>query len=209
MPDIELVMGAGGVNGDTSGSLRDLLGISEDFYRSTYRNMIGKHAFGIAPVLMRPKSRGRISLKSRNPFHWPSMEPNFYDHPDDMKTLIDGIELAIKLTETRGFRRFGTRFNKTPFLGCEDFRFRSTAYWECCVRKVAGSLQHQAGTCKMGPASDPDAVVDPELRVYGIKNLRVVDVSITPVIPASHTNAVAFMIGEKGADMVKESWGVS
>lgn len=58
----------------------------------------------------------------------------------------------------------------------------------------------------MGPASDPDAVVNPELQVYGIQNLRVVDASIIPTLPASHTNAVVFMIGEKAADMVKAYW---
>lgn len=58
----------------------------------------------------------------------------------------------------------------------------------------------------MGPSSDPDAVVDPELKVYGIKRLRVVDASIMPVLPAAHTNAVVFMIGEKAADLVKNEW---
>lgn len=58
----------------------------------------------------------------------------------------------------------------------------------------------------MGPPSDPDAVVNPELQVYGVQNLRVVDASIIPTLPASHTNAVVFMIGEKAADIVKSYW---
>lgn len=199
-------MGAGGLNGDSSRSFHRLLGLTDDFYYSTYKNIIDKHAFGLAPILMRPKSRGRISLKSANPFHWPLMEPNYFSHPDDLNTMIEGIEMSIKLAETKAFRRIGAKFNKNPFYGCEHYEFRSKDYWECCIRSIGTSLQHQVGTCKMGPNTDPNAVVDPELKVYGIKKLRVVDCSIIPVIPASHTNAVAFMIGEKAADMVKMTW---
>lgn len=66
----------------------------------------------------------------------------------------------------------------------------------------------QVGTCKMGPENDPNAVVNSKLQVYGIQNLRVVDASIMPVLPSAHTNAVVFMIGEKGADLVKDYWNL-
>lgn len=199
-------MGVGSISGDTQGALRRMLGITDDFFYKTYKSIIGKPAFSISPILMRSKSRGRISLKSRNPFKWPKMNANFFADQSDVTNLIKGIEMAIKLTETRGFKKFGTRLYKAPYYGCEKFQFRSYDYWECCIRRVSNSLQHQAGTCKMGPNNDPDAVVDPELRVYGIRGLRVVDASIMPILPASHTNAIVFMIGEKAADMVKTTW---
>jgi len=84
--------------------------------------------------------------------------------------------------------------------------FGSDAYWECAAATVTTTLQHQVGTCKMGPDSDPDAVVDPELRVRGIEGLRVVDASIMPVIPTGHTMAPVYMIGEKASDMIKLTW---
>lgn len=100
----------------------------------------------------------------------------------------------------------GTEFNTNPFPGCEDYPFASEDYWKCCLRLYASSLQHQSGTCKMGPVGDPDAVVDPELKVHGVDNLRVVDASIMPTIPAGHTNAIVIMIAEKASDMIKNSW---
>lgn len=71
---------------------------------------------------------------------------------------------------------------------------------------MATTLGHQVGTCKMGPASDRDAVVDAQLRVHGVSGLRVVDGSVMPDVVAGHTNAVIVMIGEKASDMIKEAW---
>ncbi|EDS37179.1 choline dehydrogenase [Culex quinquefasciatus] len=205
-PDMELVLGTGAVNNDESGSLRHTFGMTKEFYSKTYGMARGKHAFGIAPVLMRPRSRGRLSLKTTNPFHWPRMEGKFFDHPKDMETMIEGIKLAVQIGESKTFAQFGAKLLRTPFFGCEHKQFRSDEYWRCCVQQVGASIQHQSGTCKMGPGSDPDAVVNPELQVHGVRNLRVVDASIMPFLPAAHTNGVVFMIGEKAADMVKKHW---
>ncbi|KAG5682514.1 hypothetical protein PVAND_011863 [Polypedilum vanderplanki] len=206
-PDIELVMGIGSFTGDTSGFLRNVFGITKEFTDKVYGNVKGHHAFTIAPVLMRPKSRGRIFLKSKNPFHHPHLQPNFYSRQEDLIVLREGIKMALKVGESNAFKKFGTRFHDVPYLGCEHLPFRSDDYWDCCIHRIASSLQHQVGTCKMGV--DADSVVDPELRVYGIRNLRVADGSIMPVIPASHTNSVIFMIGEKASDMIKKTWGSS
>ncbi|XP_055546894.1 glucose dehydrogenase [FAD, quinone]-like isoform X2 [Wyeomyia smithii] len=208
-PDMELVLGTGAVNNDESGSLRHTFGMTKEFYSKTYGSVRGVHAFGIAPVLMRPRSRGRLYLKTKNPFNWPHMEGNFFDHPKDMSTMIEGIKLAVQIGESKSFAPFGAKLLSTPFFGCENERFRSDEYWRCCVRKIGASIQHQSGTCKMGPVSDSDSVVNPELQVHGIGNLRVVDASIMPFLPAAHTNGVVYMIGEKAADMVKKYWANS
>lgn len=90
-PDIELVVGAGGLSGDQSGTMRNMIGITEQFYQKVYKGVRGRPAFGLVPVLLRPYSRGRISLKSRNPFHWPRMQPHFFTNQTDITTLIQGI----------------------------------------------------------------------------------------------------------------------
>lgn len=94
MPDIELVMGSGSLNGDTYGALRKLLGFTDDFYYSVYASILERPAFGMVPVLMRPKSRGFIKLRSKNPFVWPLMQPNYFEHPDDMKIMLQGVKMV-------------------------------------------------------------------------------------------------------------------
>lgn len=91
-------------------------------------------------------------------------------------------------------------------IGCENFEFDSDPYWECALRSMTSTLHHQISTCKMGPPDDAEAVVDHRLRVYGIKNLRVVDTSVIPVTLSAHTSAPGMMIGEKAADIIKEDW---
>lgn len=113
---------------------------------------------------------------------------------------------AIAVSKTPAFQKYGSTLLSVPFPGCEHESFGSDEYWGCAIRQLTTNLHHQVGTCKMGPDSDPDAVVDPKLRVRGVKGLRVVDASIMPLIPGGHTNSMAFMIGEKAADMIKENW---
>lgn len=90
--------------------------------------------------------------------------------------------------------------------GCEAHLFDSDDYWICAVRSISSTLWHQVSTCKMGPPNDPEAVVDNELRVYGVKNLRVADTSVIPVTITAHTVIPSYMIGEKAADLLKQTW---
>lgn len=199
-------MGAGGISGDSMGSMRDMLGITDEFFEKTFRSIANKEAFGMVPVLLKPKSRGRIVIKSTNPFRWPSLQPNYMDHPDDVTAMLEGVQTIIDISNSKSMKQYGSNLHDTPFLGCENEKYGSKSYYKCCLRLYGSSLQHQSGTCKMGPSHDESAVVDPQLKVYGITGLRVADTSITPEIPAGHTNAVAIMIGEKVSDMIKQSW---
>lgn len=94
-PDIELVLGVSSLTGDTSGGFRGLLGLTDEFYKEVFGAYDGFDAFTIVPVLMQPKSRGRLTLRSSDPFHWPILEINYYDHEDDLNTMVRGIKKVI------------------------------------------------------------------------------------------------------------------
>ena len=86
------------------------------------------------------------------------------------------------------------------------YHLNSDAYWECIIRAKTGPENHQAGTCKMGPESDPEAVVNNELRVHGISNLRVADASIFPILTNANPVAPIAMVAEKAADLIRARW---
>lgn len=90
-PDIELILGLGSLTGDISGSMRTIFGFSDDWYEKVFRGYEGRDAFSIVPILLHPKSRGRVTLRNGNPLYWPVLEANYYDVEDDLKTMVRGI----------------------------------------------------------------------------------------------------------------------
>lgn len=93
-PDIEIVMGPGALNGDTLGNIRRILGYTDDFYEAVYKRVENVDAFSMVAVLLNTRSRGRIMLKSKNPFQWPLVYTNMYQDPHDVKVLIEGVKLV-------------------------------------------------------------------------------------------------------------------
>lgn len=205
-PDLEFIFLPGGITSDASGSVRKGMKISDEFFHHVYGDIVEKECWTIFPMLLNPKSKGYIKLKDKNPFHWPKFYQDHFSDNRDLLTLIEGIKHVIKLSETNAFKKYGSTLHKKHFPNCHEHEFGTDNYWICAARTLATTLHHQIGTCKMGPPSDPDAVVDNELRVYGIKNLRVADTSIIPIPLTAHTNAPAIMVGEKASDLVKNAW---
>ncbi|XP_071448090.1 glucose dehydrogenase [FAD, quinone] [Hetaerina americana] len=158
------------------------------------------------PVVIRPKSRGYIKLRSADPWAHPLIQPRYLTHQEDVEKLVDGVKLAIRLSETDALKAFGLRLDTSKAPGCENFVFGSDEYWTCAVRYQTGPENHQAGSCKMGKDPANGAVVDAELRVHGVAGLRVMDASIMPAVTSGNTHAPAVMIAEKGADHIKTTW---
>ncbi|XKL64620.1 hypothetical protein PGB90_004706 [Kerria lacca] len=158
----------------------------------------------LAPTLLRPKSRGRIMLKNKNPFEQPRIISGYLTHPEDVETLIKGLRFINQLMTTKALR--DSSLFETPIQECTQFKFHTDAYYECRIRNLATTIYHPVGTCQMGPDYNPDSVVDSSLRVYGVKGLRIADASIMPNIVSGNTNIPTIMIGEKAANFVKEMW---
>ncbi|XP_046750944.1 glucose dehydrogenase [FAD, quinone]-like [Diprion similis] len=153
-----------------------------------------------------PKSRGRVSLASKDPFDQPVIWANYLSEPSDVQGLVEAIEMALRLTGTKALRAYNFTLTDTNIEACSDHTFASTEYWVCAIRQDTTVELHQGGSCKMGPASDPLAVVDPQLRVHGVTGLRVVDASIMPQVTSANTASPTMMIGERGADFIKKHW---
>ena len=204
-PDIEIMFASGSAVSD-SGTLKTIHGLSDKTYNQYFKPLEGKDTFSFLLMISRPKSRGFIKLKTRNPFDNPIFEAGYFNHPNDVKVLVDGMKTCLALTKTKAFRKYGGKIwegRKIP--GCEHFKLWSDEYLECLARHYTNTIYHHSGSVKMGPASDKGAVVDSRLRVYGVGGLRVVDASIMPTIVSGNTNAPTIMIAEKVKFLIKTS----
>ncbi|XP_055845318.1 glucose dehydrogenase [FAD, quinone] [Episyrphus balteatus] len=205
-PDIQFHMAPASVNSDNGARVRKVLGLKDSLYDEVYDPIANKDTWTIMPLLLRPRSRGWVRLRSSNPDHYPLINANYFDDQFDVKTLVEGAKIAIRVSEAKVFKQFGSRLHQIPLPNCKHLRFLSDEYLECHIRTISMTIYHPCGTAKMGPAWDQEAVVDPRLRVYGVRGLRVIDASIMPTISSGNTNAPVIMIAEKGADLIKEDW---
>ena len=152
-------------------------------------------SWALCAGLVAPKSRGELRLKSSNPADRPIVDARFLSHPDDVKALAHGIELAREIGNSAAMRDYVKReVAPGQKLTGQDM--------ETFVRDGATTYFHQAGTCRMG--KDDKAVVDAKLRVNGIKNLRIADSSVMPRIASVATMASCVLIGERMAEILTQ-----
>ncbi|EDW06811.2 uncharacterized protein Dmoj_GI15383 [Drosophila mojavensis] len=206
-PDIELFMVGGSMSSNPA--ISRAFGLKKSIYDALFAEIEDKslNAFMIFPMILRPKSRGRIMLKSSDPFKYPLIHANYFAHPYDVDISVRGLLKAISLMEQQGMKAINAKLWERKIPTCKQHPYKSWAYWTCYVRHFTFTIYHYSGTAKMGPKSDRAAVVDARLRVYGIRNLRVADASIMPEIMSGHPNGPVFMIAEKAADMIKQDYG--
>jgi len=166
---------------------RDTMGLVDDGYGLT-----------ITTVVVKPKSRGEVRLSSSDPFAMPLVSPNLLKHPDDMKAMVAGQKFFVKAFQASPLAQ---RIDRIAIPSPDDVS--GSALTAHCKRFVKTNY-HPASTARMGADSDPMAVLDSRMRVRGIDNLRVCDMSAVPNINAGNTNAPAMMLGDRCADLIME-----
>jgi len=153
--------------------------------------------YGCRAVVLRPESRGQLSLASADPKAPIKIEPNFFSRDKDLKVIRDGMRMAREVLRQAPLQHFGG-IESVP--GKEK---TTDAEFDAYIRETATTVYHPLGTCKMGGARDETAVVDAELKVKGIDGLRVADASVMPDLVGGNINAPVIMIAEKAADMIR------
>ncbi len=145
----------------------------------------------------RPDSKGSVRISSADPSALPAVQPNYLAEENDQRVLVAALKLARTLLHSPAM---------APHLVAETLpgaAIASDDEWLDYARQRGGTAYHLVGTCRMAPPSDPTAVVDDQLRVYGFEGLRVVDASVMPHVPSANTMAASLMVGEKAADMIR------
>jgi choline dehydrogenase len=178
-PDLQLHFSPGSYAAGIAGQLDQFAGMTLGFYQQ------------------RPYSVGYVRARSANPFELPRIQPNYLTDPRDQQTAIDGLRLARAILHSPPLAKYGQADDFPPASAQTDAELLA------CARERGGTAWHFMGTCKMGQASDPMAVVDSELRVLGLEGLRVVDASVMPAMTSGNTGAPTMMIAEKAADFIR------
>lgn len=170
--------------------LEFVIGLVDDHSRKLHLG----HGYSIHCSIMQPKSRGTIRLADANPLSAPLIDPSYLSHPDDLNVMLAGLKKTLQIMQSEAFDVI--RGNMVYPLDINNNE-QLIEY----IRQTAETEYHPVGTCKMG--QDAMAVVNSQLQVHGVKNLRVVDASIMPHIITGNTNAGVIAIAEKAADLIK------
>ena len=201
--------GLGGLAGsnhfEAGGFLRTRAGVEQPDIQLTFMPLaikpgtvedVGEHSFQVHIDLMRPKSRGRVSIRSADPAEPPSIRFDYLAEPQDREDLRTAVRLTREILAQPAL---------TPYRGRElnpGSEVQSDAAIDAWVRRGVETCYHPVGTCRMG-LNRSDSVVDSECRVHGLEGLRVIDASIMPAIVSGNTNAPTIMIAEKMSDTLR------
>jgi choline dehydrogenase-like flavoprotein len=146
-------------------SFRNIVSISDEYWNKMFSPIDGHQSWTIFPILLQPKSKGKILLRNKNPRSKPKIFANYLNEPRDTEIMIKGIRAAIEISKTKAMRRFNSRIYDFVIPGCENYEYDSNKYWECALKTFTFTSYDYSGTCKMAPEYDVTSVVNPKLQV--------------------------------------------
>lgn len=171
-----------------------VVGLVDDHLRKLHPG----HGYSLHTCVLRPKSRGTVGLRGADPLLPPKIDPQFFSHPDDIDVLLKGVKLGRRILQAQAFAAERPRELYTGGIDDDDGLLKQ-------IRSRADTIYHPVGSCRMGAADDPLAVVDPQLRLRGLEHLWVADASVMPSLIGGNTNAPTIMIAEKAADLIRSA----
>jgi len=154
------------------------------------------NAFTASVCNLNPTSRGHVHIRSPRPEDAPRILPNYLSTPEDRKVAADSLRLTRRIVAQPALQKYRPQEVKPGVQYQTDEELARLA------GDIATTIFHPVGTCKMGRPDDPTAVVDPRLRVRGVRGLRVIDASVMPTITSGNTNSPTLMIAERGAEWI-------
>lgn len=208
-PDIQVNLLSTGISDTILKDQTRAYNLKPDILKEYLDPFKGQDAFSLFVSYGRPRSRGFLTLQS-NYYKDPLLiNPRYYEDPEqeDISVILDGIQRAVYFAENApSFKRLGSRLSPIPFPPCKHYTLRSPDYWDCFAKQLTLTAHDFTGTAAMGPSNSPYAVVDPELRVLGVKGLRIIDSSVFPYTVTTNINAATIMVAERGSDFVLKAY---
>lgn len=178
LPDFEIYNYFFPRNSSDFAGLIELMNYTTDIKQRLYDTNANFSIVAVLSDLLHPKSSGSITLNGSCVYNKPNIYPNYFDNRDDIDQLIVAVKQQVSFTSTNAYKSFGGEFVRLPIPECDQLSYQSDDYWRCYIGYMSMSDYHGVGTCKMGPKTDPFAVVDSRLKVYNVDKLRVIDASM-------------------------------
>lgn len=199
-PDVELALEGNYIRSDKF----MLTNVSVHAAEETNMPLSYYNLVNVYPTLLRPKSKGKVMLNKRNPkYGRPIIQANFLKESEDLDTLVDSIDIALQLLNTKEMKKAEVKFAPLDLFPCD--RLSNRDQWNCIARHYTKALSNPVGTCSMGENSTV-SVVDFQLRLHGVEGLRIIDASVMPTHVRGGLMAATMMIAEKGAKMIIKDW---
>ncbi|XP_071450197.1 neither inactivation nor afterpotential protein G [Hetaerina americana] len=192
--------------GSTDDALRDVANYRPDAFNSIFPlgHNISQEGMIILATCLQPNSRGTVRLKDASAFSNVLIDPQYLSRREDIDCTAKAVRLAVQVAESKSFQRLGAKVHlpKPPQCGNLSVNVMDDEYLECIIRTGAITGYHPGGTCKMGNANDPSAVVDNNLRVKRVRRLRVMDASVLPTSISGTPNSVLIAMAERAANLI-------